>query len=213
MRQVPTGNPASTLGIRYGAILGIILVVVAAIGLASYNLSRVFSLPSDVIGLGMFLAVGIHTARKTGTASSGAIAGLLAGAISAVINAVVVIVLTLAFVNRYRANEQRSLQQSAALFGLKNTQLNVTNAEVLTGAIASVVIGLVVATVVGAGIGALGGLIGRGGYRPQQPYQETMYQGLGTPPPAPGFPPATGTPPPAPGGWPEPTPPASPPEP
>jgi hypothetical protein len=165
----------------------------------------------NVVYLALFFVAGILTARRTGNVRSGALAGLLAGGLGGLINGAVAV--TLLFL-------------SPALFPSGST-LGIPIAPAATHIpvwiVITAIVGLVIWCGVGAGLGALGALVGQSQFRaahPElaqpRPYPSAPYPGnypptppMGAyPPPPPGvYAPSPGTyPPPPPGAYPPPSP-------
>jgi hypothetical protein len=179
-------NPAVREGLMFGGGLGVLFVLnfllstLAGIGLLSIVLY--------LVALAAYLFAGMRAGQATGRVSSGLIAGLVTGLVSSVINAVVVVALSFAFVDKLRTIEQQAADAVSKSFG--STPITYTNSIVITGQIVSVLLGAVVATAIGLGLGALGGNIGKGrAPLPQQAYQESLYQGIPVPQPPGQYPP------------------------
>jgi hypothetical protein len=171
-------NPAIREGLMFGGGLAVLFIInfflayIAGIGLGG--------LITLVAALAAYLVAGMRAAQTTGRVQSGVIAGLVTGLFSSVVDAVVVMVLSFIFIDKVRA----SYEASAKALGAATTHY--TNSMVITSQIFSVLLGIVIASAVGLGLGALGGNIGKGrAPLPQQTYQESYYQGIPTPPPPP----------------------------
>ena len=195
----PSGNPAFKYALMIGGGLGVIgalnaLLALTPMGLAVRGLVGILIF---LVALAGFLVTGMLTARQTGTVGSGAISGLLAGIIYAVIayvvNAVVVILDPSAITS--------ALNTALGPSGAANPPLP-TQQLVLISAVVDVVCGGLLLAGIGAGMGALGGLIGQSQYRGKnpQPAFGAPYPGMpGAYPPPPGYNPGYGPVPPPPG--------------
>jgi hypothetical protein len=193
------GNPAVRAGIRYGliiAVIGLILQVIVifvtrAVGdpghiadkqaaqdfllkVAPYLLlaagASIVALIADIV---LCVLAGRGAARLTGTVSSGALAGLVTGLVSEFIGLVISVALSAAGVSTTPRIPIVDRATSAVTI-----QVPPTTSSILTNGIVS----LIVISLLAAGVGALGGLIGRGAYQnaqsaamptgyPQQPMQ------------------------------------------
>lgn len=110
---------------------------------------------------------------QTGTVSAGTLAGLLAATIAGVVGAIITIAQT--------AADPGAIRDAASLVNpsVSSSPLG-DEAIVIIGVIIGVIsaaIGLLFLLGLGAGMGTLGGLLGRQKYQPGS-YQESMYQGL-----------------------------------
>jgi hypothetical protein len=185
-----SGNPAVRYGLIFGGIIAALVLVdilaragsgvVAGGGNAVGGLGCLFALISIVL-LG---AAGWMAARATGRTGSGAIAGLLAGLVGSAILAITLIVLVLVLPQSDFTSVVTSQGRHLAPAEARRV---VTIAIIFFDAIlVLVVVGL------GAGLGALGGLIGKGQYNgPVNAYPQSYYQGppQGFAPPPAGYPP------------------------
>lgn len=210
-------NPAVRYGLIFGGIIAVLSVLNAVLspsdrfdttgspGAVGGGLGCLFALAS----IALLVAPGWLTARATGRTGSGAVSGLIAGLIGSLVFAVALIILVQTLSAADYADIAKSSQQ----------QLTPDQARrVVTIAIvfASVVI-VLFAVGVGAGLGAIGGLIGKSQFNgPANPYQQSFYQGQppaypGQQPMYPGQPPTypgqpgqqPGYPPPPPPGYPQ----------
>lgn len=167
-----------------------------------------------LIALTLQFVSGMMTARKTGGVGSAALTGLVTGAFGSLIGGGVGLVMDFLVVIPALVSLASSLGQNPAQYQQSQTVSDIV------GAIFSVV----VYAGIGAGLGALGGLVGRNSYQQAHPapsYEQSFYQPGAYPPapgyplpqgqyaPPPGYPPAPGQQPPAqPGNYPPPQPPA-----
>ncbi len=187
MRQPSTRGQIFRNGLIFGAII-------AAIGLAdvfinwqlgSYNIPALTTTspstsgllrPSLFIGCGIFIVdialmfvAGMLTARTTGSVGAGSLTGLVAGLAGALVGSGVGLVLVLTVIApQIQVPEGSSFTQSQ-IQGI-----------IIGGAIFGLVGGLLLDSGIGAGMGALGGLVGSNRYQqthPPQPYQESFYPG------------------------------------
>lgn len=193
-------NPMVGWGLGLGAIAGV-LSALTTLGrlFAPLGGARAFTgigLLVGLIGLIAYFLAGMLTARVTGTIGTGTIAGLLAGLAAAVISVAVsaVVILT-----------RPRLYFGSALGALSSSRVHIPLSTLVALSMISLVFSILVDIGLGAGIGALGALVGRGS-APRQPYQETLYQGMpgAYPPPPGGYAPAPGAYPPPAGGYPPP---------
>lgn len=212
-------NPAVKWGLIFGGLLillglinyGIeyatgalnVPVTRGAIGRLNLGASLAQSCIVFLVVVGLYFLAGMMTARENGRVGSGSIAGLIAGALYGVVAATVAVITV----------QTRGLQGAGA-------SINPTTAHSILIVVSIVVVVLAIAFEcgIGAGIGALGGLVGRNQYdrtHPAQPMVGSLYTPMAPPPgyppsgyPPSGYPPAPGYPPsgypPAPGAYPPP---------
>ena len=169
-----SGRPALRFGALFGLGWGVLLV-------ANYylvqNQSASFpTLATLVLSLAVYLVAGLRAAAQTGTISTGLIAGLLAGLFSSLLNAALVMALLLtdhALLEKLRRAGQNFVHVTVA--GATS------DAQYLIYAAILLVVGILVATVVGLALGALGGVVGKPMAKSRAPapqvYRESMYPG------------------------------------
>ena len=176
---------------RNGIIFGVIIAVLGLANtfiswsLGAYNISydSATGVPTtgsgpgtSLLGCGIFLAelalifiAGMLTARATGSVGGASLTGLVAGLFGAVISGVVgaIVIITLV----------APQIQIPADSGISQSQIQ----TILIGvAIGGAVLAVLIDGGVGAGVAALGGLVGRSSYEkanPAQPYQQSFYHG------------------------------------
>jgi hypothetical protein len=135
-----------------------------------------------LVNLALFFIAGMLTTRQNGRVGSGALTGLVAGAFGSLINGVVSLIASLTVVVPNITAPPGSPVPVSQLQQIETIALIVV-----------VVIQLLFYTGVGAGLGSLGGLVGRNSYQTAHPaptYEQSFYGGLqpGAYPPAPGYP-------------------------
>lgn len=171
-----TGSPALREGLTFGILLGAILVIAGALSiLVSASLGAIATIVTIVVSLACYIWAGVRASAKTGTVSTGLVAGLWTGVISSVINLIVIGILVVVDADTIRERAQQAVDAA---------HLNVTysNSAVVGLQIGGLVLGLVIAALIGLGFGAIGGAIGKGrAPMAQLPYQEAMYQGIQVP--------------------------------
>jgi hypothetical protein len=193
-----SGNPAVRYGLIFGGILAVLSLLDAAIGRATGSAAD-YSAGANIganglgclfalVGLGLLGGAGWMTARATGRTGQGAIAGMIAGLLGSAILSTALIVLVLTLPESYYVYVANHTQSSQPITAREVHQIIVIVLLILA------VIIILIAAGVGAGLGALGGLIGKSQYNgPVNPYQQSYYQGMppqGFPPPPAGYPPA-----------------------
>ncbi len=213
-------NPA----VKWGLIFGGALILVAIVNYAIEYATGATTAPTSATSLGssglgvtlaqacvvflievaLYFAAGVMTARENGRVGSAAIAGVIAGAMAGVAGAIIAII---TITTRASAVVPPSVRMTPAAY----------HSFILTVGIIGAVFGLLFAIGIGAGIAALGGLVGRNQFdkaHPAQPMLESYYSPMAPPPPGypahpQGYPPAPGAYPPAgaPGAYPPPYPP------
>jgi hypothetical protein len=179
------------VALRWGLIIGIILAVVndsiyvISSLVSAHSLSGISSTSSSIVsaasgvslglsclafllGLAAYFVSGILASRQTALVRTGVFAGMWTGGVYGVIDLVVklIVIFTITL-----PAEQAILSNASAV--------TAPSQFIAIGAILEVIVALLLAVGVGAGLGALGGLIGRSNARkrmPQQVYAEQMYQ-------------------------------------
>ncbi|HET9112006.1 MAG TPA: hypothetical protein VFN78_14345 [Ktedonobacterales bacterium] len=204
------GNPAVKWGLIFGGALILVAVINFAIQYATGALNTATSAPSlgtprlgaslaqgcvvFLIEVALYFLAGMMTARDNGRVGSAAIAGVIAGAMAGVVGAIIA-VFTIA--TRASAVMPPNVNMTPAAY----------HSFVVTVGIIGAVVGLLIAIGIGAGIAALGGLVGRNQFaraHPAQPMLESYYTPVAPPPP--GYPAHPQGYPPAPGAYPPPYP-------
>ena len=184
----PVASPGK-IAFRYGLILGLIQTVLALITALVTALTDPLGTSAGLsFGLGVLIFItslvayfiaGTLAAKQTGKVSTGTIGGLWTGVVYGILGCIITSTTFLAIrypklVDHYNTvGYPASATASAFKIGL------------VAAGVGLPVFGLFVAIGVGAGIGALGGLLGRSQFRkntPQQPYPNQPYQGQPYPP-------------------------------
>ena len=167
VQQPRRGSTTLLWGLLFGIILALLIVLdhvfVAGqlrhaglgTGLVSLLLSRGVLY---VLGLALFFVGGLLAARRSGVVESGVFAGLIAGTIAGLTNLVFAVLAAGAANRRIQAA------------GVVRRALPALHAAISSG-IFSAVVAFVAVSLVGAGVGALGGLAGRGSGGHGQPFQ------------------------------------------
>lgn len=212
MQPDSTHPTSGRVAFRYGWIIGLILAVVEVIillirtfsgvanlstsssvsstlNLGSSILSILLGITGFLLGLAAYFVAGILASRQTGKVSTGVFAGMWTGGFYGIIGCIASIILFF------------TVTIGPAIELYNRTYHSVTQVDSLrTVLIASVLIGSIIGIALaigwGAGLGALGGLIGRNSWRkqhPQQPYPGQPYPGQPYPP-IQQYPPAQGYP-------------------
>ena len=153
------GNPALRVGLMMGIIVGIILLV----GVLLDNLDtlaplRTFSpLVSSlefIVAMTLYLLAGLRVSQQTGRVRTGALAGLIAGLTASLIKFTMASILILPHLDTMR---QHLLSQAPS--GLERQFA--TTPFIIGVLLFADGIGIVVEFALGAGAGAIGGLIGK----------------------------------------------------
>jgi hypothetical protein len=174
-----SGHPILVNGLIYGVLIVLISIATNVLDLVGVKISDVatslvFTGVVLLVELALFFLAGRGASARTGTVGAGALAGLLAAAIAGVIGAVLSIA---------RAVVDPGAIRDAALKVNPSANPSLyTDQFILITSIVGAVVGLLFLLGIGAGAGAIGGLLGRGRYQPST-YQESMYQGLPPQPP------------------------------
>jgi hypothetical protein len=184
--QTRKSNPALQNGLLFGIILGVIEVVFS---LTLGNMGFIICL---VIYLGLVGFAGYRASARTGKVSTGLVAGLLTGLFSSIIGSLGLFVFTLPHIDALR----QALQQQANTLN-QGVAITYTN-NLVIGLLAVLLVLLILASsLLGLGIGAIGGAIGKGN-APAQPTPYPPYPGQYPDPkymPPPAYPPQEYAPP------------------
>jgi hypothetical protein len=179
MSQQSSGGVA----LRFGALVGLGwgVLLVANYYLVQVQDVRFTTAATLVLSLVVYLVAGILAAARTGAVSTGLLAGLWAGLFSSLLNGVGVVAILLtdhALVEKARQAAQQAAQRVSGAGGHVPP---ITDNLIIVSSVASLVFGAVIATVVGLGLGALGGAIGRSRAPAPQLHQEAPFPQWQTP--------------------------------
>lgn len=164
------GSPSLRQGLIIGVILGIILIIFALLGNIA-NLGVILFILSVVIALGAYFYAGLRASQLTERVSTGALAGLWTALISSLLYSAYLLIYTLVNIDTLVRNAQAAARQAGA------TTLQYTNGLLIGGVIFYIVVVIIISVLVGLGLGALGGFIGKGrSTAPAHEYQESMFQ-------------------------------------
>jgi hypothetical protein len=143
---------------QIGALFGIILGVIQLVFLFFLNGVIPFAGIINIIvsAIVLFFA-GYLAAQKTFTVGTGALAGLVAGAISGIIGLIVSIIVVL--VNPELIQKATNIVQQSGNTG--NLSQGDIQAAIMGGLIIAFIIGLLFLVALGAGVGAIGGVVGK----------------------------------------------------
>lgn len=211
MQPAQQGHPVWRYGLIFGGIVGVLEIINFVISTTSRGgtsaalsgassqtavTSGLFGLGClfFLIGLALYFVAGMLAAGQTGRVGTGSLAGLVAGAVGGLVALIAGVIALATLPTSYFQSIADQTQTSG---GTPATAQQIQSAAVILGIILYVIVWLVFIGL-GAGIGALGGLAGRG-RAPRPQYSEAMYQGMGQ-----GYPPAPGYPPQPQGGYPQP---------
>ncbi len=169
-----TGNPGLRQGFFYGVIVGIVyLIVYAGTGIA--HLLTIGGISSYVFTILIYIlaiVAGVTAAAKTGKVTSGLVAGLFVGLIGTVLGSVGAIIFDYFNLDKLVNLSNQAIQSLGG-------STHETGSQYLTAAVVGSIIVIVINTLIGLGLGALGGLIGRGRAPKPAPalYQDSLYTG------------------------------------
>jgi hypothetical protein len=200
-QAAPVPNPAVRNGLIFGAILAginIISTLIQWIGGAyqamaqagsgsgtAFGALSLFGCLGFLVGLALCFLAGMTTVSRTGWLGSGAIAGLITGLVGELVGGVLGLILVLAFVLPALHIPADSTLTSGQI-----------DALIVGSGIVGLIIGLIIDGGIGAGLGYLGGLVGKNTYAgPVQGNQESYTAAGGgypsaPPPPPPYYPPS-----------------------
>lgn len=192
MRQRSGSSPAVRLGLVFGGLIVLVSIIENVTSLLIVRGGASPGLVNSRVGLGLnavvylaelallFLA-GMFTARRNGKVGSATIAGLIAGAIGGPLGTI--LALSITFVGWIPPTTP------SGGFDIRHTTLFI-------GAIIAATLFLLFYAAFGAGVGAIGGLIGKISYQSRHPVPGYPYPGA--------YPPPGGYPQPQPGAYPPP---------
>lgn len=200
------GRPAVRYGLIFGGILAALDIINGIISIATGSSATAFtpdgsqsSAMASALGIGclfflielaLFFVAGMLAAKQTARVGTGSVAGLIAGATGGIIGLIFTIIRVAALpASYYQAVVDRAQSQGGSI-----TLAQAQAAGTVVGIVFAIIVYLIVIGI-GAGLGALGGLVGRG-QAPRPPYTESMYSGYPQPgayPPPPGYPMPQGT--------------------
>ena len=176
--QARRGRPALQNGLLFGVILGIVEIVF------SFLLGTLGFIINVLIFLFLVGYAGYRASSRTGKVSTGLVAGLLAGLVSSVIACIPLLVYYLTNIDSFRVQLQQQMEASNLYQGF-----TLTNNLVIVSVILFLVMVVAGATLLGLGIGSIGGAIGKGQALPppvpQYPSSMPPYPPQGYAPPQP----------------------------
>ncbi len=201
MQQSNTPQNAGKVAFQWGLIFGLILGLVDAgilllnafVNSASGNagLALLFSVIGFLLGLAAYFVAGILASNKTGKVSTGTFAGLWTGAIYGVIGFVVSMTL-------FFTVSLPKLQNASTYPSTSSLSPDTFRTAAIFGGVGFAIFGICLAVGLGAGLGSLGGLIGKSTskvarptyppYANQPPYPGQPYPPYANQPPYPGQP-------------------------
>ena len=149
--QARSGNPALHNGLLFGMILGIVEIVL------TFLLGTLGLIINVLIFLFIVGYAGYRASSRTGKVSTGGVAGLLVGLLSAVIASIPLLLYFLSNMDAFRAQ----LQQQMAANSLEQG-VTLTNNLIIASVLLFLVVLVVGATLLGLGVGSIGGAIGKG---------------------------------------------------
>lgn len=163
-------------GILIGLILGIIQAILSLISsfFTQASIATVFFVIFVVLTPLGCLYAGLRASQRTGLISTGLLAGMWAGFISSLISFLYALIVTIITIDSIRARAQSIVDK-------QHLNIHYTNSMLISGVIVYDFGLIVVATLVGLGVGTIGGAIGRRNASvPVATYEESMFQ----PPPS-----------------------------
>jgi hypothetical protein len=157
LRLALPANPALRQGLIFGIVLGIIqeaLGLIITYGAPAASLGSTLSLATFLAALLLYGGAGYQAARQTGRTSTGALAGTITGLVCSVFGLVISIIVTLATLDIVRQHTQAEGDRL-------HMGIHYTNQLIIQGTIFNNLIGIVLSLILGVGLGALGGALGK----------------------------------------------------
>jgi hypothetical protein len=151
-----TGAIAFRYGLIWGgifAILEIIVLVIADFDSVGYAAS-IANILNLLLSLVLFFFVGMLAARQTGQVSRGSMAGFFAGTFGGLLALIAQLIVVQFAIDTLRVRTQETAN-------MLNLGFQYNNDAVFAGFIVNAVMGWLFAIGLGAGLGALGGLLGK----------------------------------------------------
>lgn len=154
MSRVTTGNPAVKWGLACGGGVAVVYVVQSAASLFEVGgrFSSLWGYVAFLIYLALYFGAGALAARDTGSVTTGAMAGLVAGSAGTAAGGLISILVIAGNLHTY-----------AEANGL--TRAGFRPAAIVILAVIFLAIAVLLAAGFGAGLGALGGMVGRARHR------------------------------------------------
>jgi len=148
--QDRSGNPALHNGLLFGMLLGIVEIV----------LYLLFGTLGLILSLLLFLFLvgyaGYRASTSTGKVSTGVVAGVLVGLLSSVIASLPLLLYILTNSDAIRVQVQQQIAGNSMYQGV-----TVTNTLILASVILFLVVVVAGATLLGLGVGSIGGVLGK----------------------------------------------------
>ena len=166
-----SGHPALQNGLLFGIVLGIVEI------LLSFLLDGTGLIISVLLFLFIVGYAGYRASARTGKVSTGLLAGLLVGLLSSVIANIPLLVYYLSNIDGFRVQLQKEMAANNMYQGI-----TLTNNLVIATVILLLVMLVVGATLLGLGVGSIGGAIGKG-RAPRPPVMQYPYPMPPYPPP------------------------------
>jgi hypothetical protein len=160
MQQQIQPKETGAIAFRYGLIWGGIFAILQIVALVIVDFDSVgyaasiANILNLLLSLALFFFAGMLAARQTGQASRGSMAGYFAGIIGGVLALIVQLIVAQFAIDGLRVRTQ-------ATANMLNLGFQYNNDAVFAGIIVNAVVGWLFAIGLGAGIGALGGLLGK----------------------------------------------------
>ncbi|MGZ3714052.1 MAG: hypothetical protein ACXVA4_01415 [Ktedonobacterales bacterium] len=178
--QPQSGNPAVRQGLIYGGLTILVTILQDIIQFAVGGADALTNQGSSrgvpglgtivfVIGLVLLFLAGMSTTRQNGKVDSAAVAGFLAALIGGLFSGVIAVIL---------------LATGPIPTTGTSTGIQISRTDVIIGSMFGSIVVVLLYAGLGAGVGAIGGLVGRRTYQSRYPApsdQESMYQGLQQP--------------------------------
>jgi hypothetical protein len=162
--QARSSHPALQNGLLFGFILGIVEIILF------FLLNGLGFIINVLLFLFIVGYAGYRASARTGKVSTGLVAGLLVGLLSSVIACIPLLIYFLSNIDIFRAQLQQQIATNSAYRGV-----TLTNNLIIVSVILFLVLLVAAATLLGLGIGSIGGAIGKGQAPPPQMPQYPPY--------------------------------------
>ena len=178
---------ALRIGLLFGVILGVILILLNLIGalvkIPALGLATLILI--IIIALVAYFFAGFRASGQSGKISTGLLAGMWTGIFSSILATIGNVIIALPSLPEATAAANKGIVEFGGQSSFRYTETTYLLAEIVVFILLAVL-----SSAIALGVGAIGGAVGKGrAPLPQQAYQESLYQSpMAGYPPQPGYP-------------------------